>query len=237
VWFLTACREAILGVVSLLRNALKLYYDETSNPRKACAVAKYLKVDLDYVRVNLRAGEQRQPVYRAINPIGKVPTLVDGADTIRDSSAIMMHLAQVAGSDLWPGAAQEQVAVVQWLCWDAAHFTRYTGALYFENYIKPAFRIGDPDPKVNEEMVKAVSSFAKVLDDHLKGRQFIAVDRLSLADFSIAGQISLPGESGMATYMPADRYPEIERWCRTMSDIPAWNAPWPEAARSRSISE
>ena len=36
---------------------MKLYYAETFNPRKACAVAKHLELPVDYVRVDLARGD------------------------------------------------------------------------------------------------------------------------------------------------------------------------------------
>ena len=58
--------------------AMKLYYYETLNPQKACAVAKYLGSPVEFVRIDLAKGENRKPEYLALNPNGKVPTLTDG---------------------------------------------------------------------------------------------------------------------------------------------------------------
>ncbi len=44
-------------------------------------------------------GEQFAPAFRAVNPLGKVPTLVDGAAVVTESVAIFIHLA-----DLFPAA-------------------------------------------------------------------------------------------------------------------------------------
>ena len=41
---------------------MKLYYAATLNPRKACAVAKYLDASVEFVHVDLRTGEQRGPI-------------------------------------------------------------------------------------------------------------------------------------------------------------------------------
>ena len=94
---------------------MKLYYAETMNPRKACAVAKYLGSPVEYVRVDLSRGEHRTPAFLAENPNGKVPVLVDGDVHLWESTAIMAHLAVKAGSDLWPADAASQVEVLRWL--------------------------------------------------------------------------------------------------------------------------
>ena len=62
---------------------MKLFYEQTINPRKACVVARYLNSPVDYVHIDLSKGENRTPEYLAINPNGKVPALEDG-DLTRD---------------------------------------------------------------------------------------------------------------------------------------------------------
>lgn len=46
----------------------------------------------EYVKVDLFAGEHRQPDFLAINPRGQVPTLVDGDATVYESVAIVHYL-------------------------------------------------------------------------------------------------------------------------------------------------
>ncbi|MDN7177334.1 glutathione S-transferase family protein [Caballeronia sp. SEWSISQ10-4 2] len=129
---------------------MKLYYAETLAPRKACAVAKYLGLPVEYVFVDLKKGEQTAPAYLAINPNGKVPCLVDGDKSIWEADAIICHLAQRADSRLWPKDAR-QTDVVRWLSWNSHHFYRHGGSLYFEYLIKPQIGLGDPDPSAVAE--------------------------------------------------------------------------------------
>lgn len=129
---------------------MKLYYFETLNPRKACAVAKYLTSPVEFVRVDLGKGENRRPEYLGINPNGKVPALTDGGTRLWEADAIMGYLARTAKSDLWPREDQ-QVELMRWLSWNAQHFTRHAGSLYFQHIIKPHFGIGDPDPKASRK--------------------------------------------------------------------------------------
>jgi glutathione S-transferase len=136
---------------------MKLFYSETLNPRKACAVAKYLGAPVEYVRIDLATGENRTPAFLAMNPNGKVPVLQDGETTLWEANAIMCHLARVTESDLWP-KGERQVEVIRWLSWNADHFTRFAGTLYFQNLIKPLLGFGAPDV----EVVAATLPYAKV---------------------------------------------------------------------------
>ncbi len=76
----------------------------------------------------------------------------------------MCHLAERAGSDLWPRDIDRQIEVVRWLSWNAQHFSLYGGALYFQHIIKPRFGLGPTDPAVVEEALVGFRRFAAVLN-------------------------------------------------------------------------
>jgi glutathione S-transferase len=204
---------------------VKLYYAETLNPRKACAVARHLGSPVEFVPVDLARGEHRQPAFLALNPNGKVPVLETAGGTLWEADAIMCHLAREAGSDLWPGDAR-QVEVIRWLSWNAVHFTRHAGTLYFEHLIKPHFGLGDPDPAAIEEARGFVGTYGRVLDDHLKGRRWLVGDAPTVADFAVA--VALPYAE--AARIPIEDLPAVRRWHDRLNEFPAWREPFPAAA-------
>ncbi len=63
------------------------------------ALLEELGADYDLHALNLKAGEQRQPAYLAINPMGKVPAIRHGDALITEQPAVFMYLA-----DLYPAA-------------------------------------------------------------------------------------------------------------------------------------
>ena len=201
---------------------MKLYYAETLNPRKACAVAKHLHSPVEFVHVDLARGEHQTPEYAAINPNRKVPVLDIGGRMLWESNAIMCYLAHFAGSDLWP-TGERQIEVMRWLSWDAQHFTRHAGALYFQPLIKPAIGLGGPDPKAVEEATGFFRRFAAVLNDHMRGRKFLLGDTLTIADF--AAGVTLP--YAHAAHIPVAEFSEIERWHARLNEFPAWREPFP----------
>jgi len=206
---------------------MKLYYFETLNPRKTCAVARYLKSPVEFVRVDLSKGESRRPEYLAINPNGKVPALTDGDTRLWEADAIMGHLARAAKSDLWP-AEDQQIELMRWLSWNAHHFTRHAGALYFQYIIKPKFGLGSPDPKAIEEATGFFKQFAGVLNDHLGGHKFLLGDALTIADFSVG--VTLPYAE--QAKLPVGEFPNVMRWHDRMNELPAWREPFPATKAS-----
>jgi len=206
---------------------MKLYYFETLNPRKACAVAKYLGSPVEFVRVDLAKGESRKPEFLAVNPNGKVPALTDGSLRLWEADAIMGYLAKVAGSDLSPSDGR-QIEVMRWLSWNAHHFTRHAGMLYFQNLIKPHLLGSAPDPAAVEEATGFFKQFAAVLNDHLRGRKYLVGDTLTIADFSVA--ITLPYAE--KAKIPVAAFPEIERWHARLDELPAWREPFPAVTKA-----
>lgn len=204
---------------------MKIYYSDVLSPRKACAVAKYLQLPIDYVFLRLDRGEHRTSEYLAINPNGKVPTLVDGEHTLWEADAIMCHLARCADSQLWPHNSSGQIEILRWLSWNLQHFSRHAGELYFQHIIKARFGIGAADVAVVTEAQKEFRRFAAVLDAHLHGCRWLVDERLSVADFAVA--ISLPYAE--RAQIPLDEFKHVRRWHDRLCELEAWREPFPAA--------
>lgn len=201
---------------------MKLYWSDVLSPRKVCAVAKYLQSPIDYVYLDLAHNEHKTPAYLALNPNGKVPTLVDGAHSLWEADAIMCHLAARCDSDLWPQDGR-QMDVLRWLSWELASFYPSAGALYFEYIVKPRFGMGDADQAEVKRATGNWRRLATLLDDHLHGRRWLVGDSITVADFAVA--ISLPYAE--RARIPLDEFPAVRRWHDRLNEIEAWREPFP----------
>lgn len=201
---------------------MKLYYDETINPRKACAVARHLRLAVEFVHVRLAKGEHKAPAFLAINPNGRLPALVDGDLTLWEANAIMCHLCVAAGADLWPRDARAQVEVQRWLSWDAFHFMPHGGALYFEHLIRPVLGMGAPDAAAVQRATQAFMQSAAVLEAHLENRSFLLGDALSVADFAVSAALPYAREAKL----PLESFPAIRAWHARLDALPAWHDPF-----------
>jgi glutathione S-transferase len=205
---------------------MRLYYDETLHGRKACAVARHLGLPVEWRRVRLDRGEQRQPDFLALNPNGRIPVLQDGDLVLWESNAILCHLSLAAGAQLWPSDPASQVEVQRWLSWDAAHFSQHGSTLYFENFIKPKLGLGEPDAQAVAEATAWLRKSAAVLEEHLRGRDWVLGDALSVADFALSA--ALPWVD--SARLPLDGFEAIGRWHGRLRALPAWAQPFPPAA-------
>lgn len=202
---------------------MKLYYFETPNPRRPCAVAQHLNSPVEYVRIDLGKGENKTPEFLAVNPNGKVPALSDDDVKLWEGNAIMVYLAEKAGSDLWPKDSVSQIDILRWFNWDTAHFSRHAATLFFENHIKSVFGLGEPDAAAIEEATGFFKRFAGVLEDHLEGRNWLVGDNLTVADFGVAAMLPTAREA----QLPLDGFKQIRRWHDGLMQLPAWKDPFP----------
>ncbi len=201
---------------------MQLYYSDILSSRKACAVARYLRSPVEFKYLDLLKGDQQHPDYLALNANGKVPTLIDGARVVWEADAVMCYLAKKAGSDLWPSDLR-QIDVIRWFSWNAQHFYRHAGTLYFENIVKRRFGIGEPDTAAIAEAQSEFRRYAAVLSEHLANRKWLVGDGITVADFSVA--ITLPYADQAA--MPLAEFPVVQRWLDRLNEIEAWREPFP----------
>jgi glutathione S-transferase len=196
---------------------MKLYSIHNSNNcRRVNATIQHLGLDVEVAEQTM--GELKTPAYLALNPNGKVPTLVDGDVKLWESRAIMQYLAAKKDSPLWPNDAVRRADIARWQFWEAAHLSRGTGAYAFENLFKKIFMKQEPDAAALAVGEKEWRTFAPVLNGQLETRKWILGDELSLADFSVGGCFSFAGPSGL----PMSDYRHITAWLSRLDEVPAW---------------
>jgi|SRR5271170_1477190 len=76
-----------------------LYHSPNTRSTGALILLEELGAPYDLQVLNMKAGEQRQPAYLAVNPMGKVPALRHGDAIVTEQVAIYLYLA-----DLFPEA-------------------------------------------------------------------------------------------------------------------------------------
>jgi len=194
---------------------MKLYSNPLSpNCRKVHALAKHLGLQLESEIVNLRAGEHRQPPYLAINPNGKVPTLVDGKRTMWESNAILAYLAGRQDTSVWP-KSEERYEIIKWMCWESCHFAVGVGKVLGQVVFAP-LRGAEPDRKVIQQGIEEFRKYAAVANAQLETNRFLVGDALTIADFANAVWLSYE----KICSLPLSDYGHLSRWWRAMQEIP-----------------
>lgn len=200
---------------------MKLYQHPLSgNARRAVMTALHLEIPVELVLVDLAQGAQREPAYLALNPSGRVPTLVDGGFVLTESHAIMQYLADGSprGGDVYPRDVKARALVHQWHYWNAHHFQPAVGTLNFEHLIKRFRGLGDADPGEVRRGERLFHDCARVLDAHLAKQPWLVGSALTLADLAVA----TPLMAIHTAKLPIRDYTSILGWLDRVRALPAW---------------
>src|SRR5438105_11892314 len=94
---------------------IRFYFNLAPNPTKVALMLEETGLPYEIVPIDTRKGEQHTAAFRAINPNGKVPAIVDGDVTVFDSNAILLYLADKTGKLLPASTPQARGRLLSWL--------------------------------------------------------------------------------------------------------------------------
>jgi glutathione S-transferase len=145
------------------------------------------ELSLEYERIDagMQFGRNNEPDYLKMNPMGKVPTLVDGDFTLWESNSIIRYLAMQYGIEhaLYPIDPKQRASVDRWLDWSLSTLQPAERGLFL-GYIRT------PLEKRDMAQLAAYASECeklwRVMDAHLKGRDYLEANTFTLADLVIA---------------------------------------------------
>ena len=199
---------------------MKLYYVVGSpNCRKVHAAINHLGLEIEIEYMDFFEGENRKSDYLDINPNGMIPTLRDGDFVLWESNAIMQYLAdKVRGNTLFPKDEKTRADIVRWQCWELAHYNKAFGVLSWEAVAKPNFMGAESNLAVVNWAKDELSRFAPTLESHLKDRQYLVGESITLADYSVM-HVEMFKEAVPFDWSP---YPNINKYYERMRAVPHW---------------
>lgn len=187
---------------------LTVYGSVFSPPsNKVRFAANALGIPYDYREVNLRAGDQRKADFLKINPVGKVPAIVDDGFKLFESNAIIRYLAEREQSSLMPKALKERAIVDQWMDFTTLHIAMNVGRLYFNRIVAAKLNIPvDTQALVDGE--KFLESFLPIVEERLSESAFIAGPVMTIADINMLAALD-PAE---VSQINLSVYPKLAAW-------------------------
>jgi len=184
-----------------------------TNPMSRGRIVRWAleEVGQPYTTKVIAWGENRSPEYLAVNPMGKVPTLVHGGTVITECAAIIAYLADAfpQANLAPPPGSKLRGAYYRWL---------FFGAGPIEQAVSTKFLGVEP----NEEQRATVGfgSLADVLDtleNALKGRDYLVGDSFTGADLYIASHLAWGMQFGTLEKRPVfEAY--VARCCSRPAD-------------------
>lgn len=196
------------------------YYHQTPNPAKIALFLEETGLAYETCPIDTSKGEQHTPAFRAINPNGKVPAIVDsdgpsGKEVrVFDSTAILIYLAEKTGKFL--GSTEDRPELLSWLLFLASGLGPFSGQAVHFQFAAPA----GLDYAVNRYRREAERHY-QVLNDHLAGRDFIVGDQYTVADMSAWGWLTRASRVLKGSDDPLSTYPNVKRLFETVNARPA----------------
>ena len=206
---------------------MKLYEFAPTRSIRARWALQELGVAFEPVTVNLIAGENRRPEFLKINPAGKVPALVDGDVVLTESVAIVLYLAEkYADEGLLPADLAARAQVNRWLLFAATELEQPLWRISRNTFLYPEEQRLPADVTIASREFKEM---AAVLEAHMRGRQFVVGDRVTVADLVLAYTLDWADEQQLL-----DGFPQLLAYMQRMYARP--KAPPRIAAAFASIS-
>ncbi len=171
--------------------------------------ASVMGVKTEIISVMDMEGQRQGAAYLAINPLGQVPTMVDGDTTVRDSIAIIQYMERThaAGQGWMPSDPAERAQVDEWFAIAAGVMFRGPN---MARLIKLFKMPGDYDS------VEAISAkLFKLMEEHLNNRTWLVGDRATLADVACYSYMAVANEG----HLDLGPYPNINAWLMAVQGL------------------
>jgi len=170
---------------------------------------EYEHVPTDYM------AQSKTPEYLAVNPNGRIPTLVDGDLTLFESMAINLYLARTYGGDLYPSDAADQARALQWSVWGISEIEPLQMRIVVQKFFVPEEK---RNPKTIEGAIKGLQQPLGVLDRHLAERPYLLGDDFTIADLNLAAVMALLRQ----TKTDFSEHANVTRWIDACYARPAY---------------
>jgi glutathione S-transferase len=186
---------------------MKLYARRTSsNCQKVLWFLGELGLEVEFVATGGDAGGLDAPAYRALNPNGRVPTLVDGELALWESHTILRYLAaKYAPERFWSSDPAERSRFERWMDWSQAQLDVSFMDLFWGHWRTPE---AQRDVAQNQRLLARCGHYLRVLDGALADRRFLLGDALTLADVPAGALMYRYANLDVTDALP----PNVARW-------------------------
>jgi glutathione S-transferase len=162
---------------------IKLYYHPASTFARRVRIA-LLEKDIPHElhQLDMTGREHRGAAYLALNPYGRVPALVEDDFVLYESNSILNYLEWTHPRPaLVPTDIRARALVDMHMRLADMQFGRYAGAILFPKRFLPAERW---DVAAMAAARTEIEKHVAVLEQTLKGRQYLVAEQFTLADVS-----------------------------------------------------
>jgi len=187
----------------------------------ASLVVHWLLIELDIehelVLLDFDTRQQKSADYLALNPAGRVPTLVIDGQVLTEAAAIALHLADLhpqAGLLPAPGT-EARAQAYRWMFWCANTLQPAYRAWFYADEVAGAANIDAVRDSARQQLEAGWARFA----GHLRqGGPYVLGDRVSVVDFMLV--MLMRWSRNMP--VPSDTWPELKAYAERLKARPAF---------------
>ena len=145
----------------------------------------------------------KSPDFLALNPMGAIPTLLDGEFALSESLAINLYLAERYGSHvaepLYPRSQQARAEVVRWALFAQGHL---------EPWVQKDALLADLVEAIGDRGGAMIAQSLAVLERVLEKSEWLVGEAFSAADLNVAGVLS----PSRAAFLDLAAFPRVAHW-------------------------
>lgn len=187
---------------------IELYGDATGNALRVAIALEESGLLYRPRKIDLRRGEHQGEDYRRLNPIGRIPTIIDsqGPDArpmvLTQSNAILLYVAEKSGK-LLPPNGEPRARALEWLF---LFVTDVIAPSHLGFHLKRALG-ADADKSAQRWLDERAVSLYGHIDRRLEDLAFLGGRSFSLADI-----VAYPITVALSDQLRWEALPNLRRW-------------------------
>jgi len=191
---------------------MKLYHCKNSRSLRPLWTLEEMQLDYELVTMNFPPRFEHDG-YLDVNPLGTVPSFVDGGVTLTESTAICHYLAEKYGPTLL-AVASDEIEYGEYLNW----LYRSDATLTFPQTLVLRYTRLEPEerrvPQVVEDYTKWYLSRLRSVESALEDREYLCADRFTIADIAVGYALFMGISLGLSEYYK----PNCQRYLKSLME-------------------
>ena len=192
---------------------LRLYHAPDSRSARVRWLLE--EIGSDYEIIVVTREERSSDAHRRRHPLGRVPALETDEGTLFETAALCLHIAEThpeAGL-LPPEGSFDRALMYQWIS---------VGLTEIEPFLGEAVRAAESDPERAEAARERARDAIRVVDDALRGQEYLVGDRLTAADILCGSTLLSARRTGLT-----EGAPSVEAYLDRLEARPARSRAYP----------
>ena len=193
---------------------IRLYdYLPSGNGYKVRLLLTQLAVPFERIELNIIKGETRTPEFLRKFPNGRIPAVeLDDGKLLFESNAIISYFA--VGTPFLPADSFQRAQVLQWLFFEQYSHEPYIASV---RYLVIHPDVQDPRRPILDTLMRPRGYDAlRVMEGHLKSREWFVGERYSVADIALYAYTHVATEGGF----DLAGYPAVRAWLERVKSQP-----------------